>query len=118
MRFGMIMSNENMEKKQDIWRIDTVATDSSKVYKKRKKKKTGEIYLDIPKDVETRFYTSNCELDRPLPKEKNKKVIRLMKDKLNVKTMTEFVTLTPKTCSYLTDKYDKNKMKKAEKSVS
>ena len=38
-----------------------------------------------------------------------------MKYKLNVKTMTEFVTLTPKTCSYLTDKYDENKMKKAEK---
>ena len=26
-------------------------------------------------DVETRFDTSNYELDRPLPKEKNKKVI-------------------------------------------
>ena len=40
---------------------------------------------DIAEDVETRFDTSNYELDcnyteRPLPKGKNKKVIRLMKD--------------------------------------
>ena len=30
--------------------------------------KTEEIYLDIAKDVETRFFTSNYKLDRPLPK--------------------------------------------------
>ena len=36
-------------------------------------KKTGDIYTDIAKDVETRFDTSNYELDRPLPKGKNKK---------------------------------------------
>ena len=35
--------------------------------------KTEDIYSDIAKDIETRFYTSNNELDRPLPKEKNKK---------------------------------------------
>ena len=28
------------------------------------------IYKDIAEDIETRFDTSNCELDRPLPKEK------------------------------------------------
>ena len=42
--------------------------------------KTEDIYTDIVKDVETRFDTSNYELDRSLPKIKNKKVIRLMKD--------------------------------------
>ena len=33
--------------------------------------KTYDIYIDIAKDVETRFDTSNFELDRPLPKGKN-----------------------------------------------
>ena len=42
--------------------------------------KTDDIYKDIAEDVETRFDTSNYELDRPLPKGKNKKVIRLIKD--------------------------------------
>ena len=35
---------------------------------------------DICKDIETRFDTSNYESQRPLPKRKNKKVLRLMKD--------------------------------------
>ena len=30
--------------------------------------KTNEIYKDIAEDVESRFETSNYELDRPLPK--------------------------------------------------
>ena len=38
-----------------------------------------DIYKDIAEDIETRFDTSNCELDRPLPKGKDKKVIELMK---------------------------------------
>ena len=49
--------------------------------------KTGDIYKDIPKDVETRFDTSSYELDRPLWKGKNKKVIELMKDELGGKIM-------------------------------
>ena len=52
-------------------------TDSFVVYIK-----TGDIYKDIAEDVETRFDTSNYELDRPLPKGKIKKVIGLMKDEL------------------------------------
>ena len=35
--------------------------------------KTEDIYVDIAKDVETRYDTSNYELCRPLPKAKNKK---------------------------------------------
>ena len=46
---------------------------------------TYDIYKDIAEDVETWIDTSNYELDRPLPKGKNKKVIRLMKDELEGK---------------------------------
>ena len=34
---------------------------------------TGDIYKDIAEDVETKFSTSNFEIDRPSPKEKIKK---------------------------------------------
>ena len=46
---------------------------------------TYDVYKDIVEDVETWIDTSNYELDRPLPKGKNKKVIRLMKDELEGK---------------------------------
>ena len=65
--------------------------------------KTNDFYKDISSDVEKRFDTSNYEVDRPLPTGKNKKVIDLMKDELGGKIITEFVTLRPKTYSYLTD---------------
>ena len=42
------------------------------------------IYKDIAEHVETRFNTSNYELDRPLPKGKYKDVIGLMKDEVGV----------------------------------
>ena len=58
--------------------------------------KTDDIFKDIAEDVETRFETSNYELDRPLPKGKNKKVIELMKDELVTKIMTTFVGLRTK----------------------
>ena len=35
--------------------------------------KTDEIYKDIAEDFETRFDSSNYELDRPLPKRKKKR---------------------------------------------
>ena len=41
--------------------------------------KTEDIYSDIAKDIEARFDTSNYELNRLLPKCKNKKVIGLIK---------------------------------------
>ena len=49
--------------------------------------KTNDIYKDVAEDVETRFDTSNYELDRPLPKGKKKKVIGLMKNELGGKVM-------------------------------
>ena len=44
--------------------------------------KVDDIYKDIAEYVLTRLDTSNYELDRPLPKGKNKEVIGLMKDEL------------------------------------
>ena len=44
-----------------------------------------DIYKDIAEEFEARFGTSNYELDRPIPKRKNKKVIGLMKDELGEK---------------------------------
>ena len=74
--------------------------------------KTDDIYKDIAQDVETRLNTSNYELHRPLPKGKNKKVTRLMKDESGGKIMIELVGLRAKTYSYLTD--DSSKDKKAK----
>ena len=65
--------------------------------------KTQDFYEDIANNVEERFDTSNYEVNRPLPKGKNKKLIGLMKDELGGKIMTEFAALRPKTCSYLMD---------------
>ena len=47
--------------------------------------KTEHIYKDIAKDVQKKFDTSNYELERPLPEEKNKKVFGLIKDELGGK---------------------------------
>ena len=77
--------------------------------------KKDDVYKDIAKDVETRFDTSNYELDRPLPKGKNKKVIGLMKDELGGKIMTKFVGLRAKTYSYLIDDSSEDKKAKGTK---
>ena len=80
--------------------------------------KTDGICKNIAKDAETIFDTSNCELDRPLPKGKNKKIIGLMKDELGGKIMIKFVGLIAKTYSYLTDDGSEDKKAKDTKSVS
>ena len=79
--------------------------------------KMDDIYKDIEGDVETRFNTTNFELDRPLPKGKNKKVIRLMKDELRGQIMKEFVGLRTKTYSYLKDNNNEDKKSKRHKKV-
>ena len=70
---------------------------------------------DIANDVEKRFDTLNYEVNRPLPTGKNKKVIGLMKDELGGKIITKFVTLRPKTYSYLTDDCKEDKKAKGTK---
>ena len=77
--------------------------------------KTEDFYKDIANDVEKRFDTSNYEVNRPLPTGKNKKVIQFMKDELGGKIITEFVTLRPKTYSYLTDDDEEDKKAKGTK---
>ena len=73
------------------------------------------MYKDIAEDFITRFDTSNYELDRPLPKGKNKKIIGLIKDELGGKTMIEFVGLRAKTYSYLIDDDSEGKKAKGTK---
>ena len=74
--------------------------------------KTGDIYKNIAEDAETRFPTSNYELERRMPKGKNKKVIGLMNDQLGGKIMIELVGLKAKTYSYLIDDGKKSKTHK------
>ena len=77
--------------------------------------KTDNFYEDIANDVEKRFDSSNYEVDRPLSTGKNKEVIGLMKNELGGKIITEFVTLRPKTYSYLTNDYKEDKKAKGTK---
>ena len=77
--------------------------------------KTEDFYKDIANDVEKRSDRSNYEVNRPLPTGKNKKVIGLMKDELGGKIIMEFVTLRPKTYSYLTDDCKEDKKAKGIK---
>ena len=73
-------------------------------------------YKDIEEDFETRFDTSNFEIDnRPLSKGKNEKVIGLMKDELGGQIVKEFVGLRAKTYSYLKDNNDEDKKAKGTK---
>ena len=77
--------------------------------------KTNDFYEDVANDFENRFDTSNSEVNRPLLMGRNKKVIGLMKDELGGKIITEFITLRPKTYSYLTDDGKEDKKAKGTK---
>ena len=79
--------------------------------------KTDNTYKDITEDLDTKFDTSNFEIDRPLPKRKNEKVIGLMKDESGGKITKEFVGLRAKSYSYLKDNNDEDKKQKEQKSV-
>ena len=72
--------------------------------------KTKDIYEDITDDAEKKY-----AIERPLPIDKNKKLIKLMKDKLGGKIMTELVELRPNTCFYLIDNGSGDKKAKGTK---
>ena len=65
--------------------------------------KADDSYEDIAEDVETRFHTSNYELDRPLPKGNHENVIGSTKDEISGNVMTKLVGLRAKIYSYLID---------------
>ena len=70
--------------------------------------KTKDFYKDIADDVERWFHTSNYDekFESPFPiGGKNRKVIRMFKDELGGKIMTEFCTLRAKAYSFLIDEY-------------
>ena len=58
--------------------------------------KTDYICKNIAEDIETRFDTSNFEIDRTLPKGKNKKVLGLMKNELDGQIMKTFCWIKSK----------------------
>ena len=65
--------------------------------------KIDDIFKNIEEDVEIRFYTSNYELNRPLPKRRNENVIALIKYKLGAESLKLIFSLRAKTYSYLID---------------
>ena len=97
MSFGIIVLNQNIKTMQNYvtWKLTWTLAD---------------VYKDIADDVKKIYDTSNYEVDRPLPKKINKKIIDLIKDELGGELITEFVVLRPKTYFYLIDD-DKNVIK-------
>ena len=75
--------------------------------------KASDVYKDISEDVETRFYTSNFERDRPISKGKNKKPIGLMKVELGRQVIKEFTGIF----SYLKENSDEDQKGKRRKKV-
>ena len=90
--------NEMKPKYEDRIRLCYMDTDSFIMHIK-----TEDFYKDIADDAEKKYDTSNYTVERPLPMDKNKKVIGMMKDELGRKIMKEFIGLRPKCYSYLTD---------------
>ena len=77
--------------------------------------KLGGIYKDITKNVETRFNSSNFEIDRPFTKGKSKSIIGIIKNGLDEQIMNKFVVLRAKIYSYLKGNKDENKKAKDTK---
>ena len=99
-------------KYQNIAKLCYMDTDSFVIHIK-----TEDFYKDIADDVAKWFHTSNYseDDDRPLRRGINKKKIVFLKDELGGKIMKEFVTLRPKTYSYLLDEDSEHKKAKGTK---
>ena len=105
MNFGMIIKSKYKEKVKLCY----MDTDSFVI-----NIFTEHFFEDINNDVERWFDTSNYDKNdkRPLPIDKNKKVIGMFKDELGGKIMKEFCALRAKTYAYLMD--DDSEKKKAK----
>ena len=79
--------------------------------------KTEDVSEDFADDLEKRFDTSDYEVDRPLSKGMNKKVIGLMKGELEGKIITGCFARRPKAYSHLMDNSNEYKKLKEQKSV-
>ena len=77
--------------------------------------KTEDIYSDNAKNFEIGFDISSCELNRRLPKGKNKNVIDLIKQEFAGKIMKEFAAIRVKKYSYLIDNNNEDKKVKVTK---
>ena len=80
--------------------------------------KTDDVYKSFAGYVETRFETLNYELEIPLPKRKNKKVIGVTTDDLSGKIMKEFFQIRGKTYSSLIDYSSEDKKARSTKTLS
>ena len=76
-----------------------------------------DVNKDVAEDVEIRFYASNYEVDKPLPKGKIKKLIWLMKDESGGKLIAKFAGLIGKNYSYLKNDDSEDKETKDTKKV-
>ena len=78
---------------------------------------TEDFFEDVSNGVELWYDTYNYDENdkRPLPINKNKKVIGLFKDELGGRIMKEFCALRPKTYSYLMDNDSEVKKSKGTK---
>ena len=84
-------------------------TDSFVIYVK-----TDDFCKDIRNDINKWFDTSNYseDIDRPLEKGKNKKVIGKFKDELGGRVISEFCALRAKTYAYrLDDGFEEKKLR-------
>ena len=68
--------------------------------------KAYDLYKDIAEDVETRFDTLSFELDKPLPKVKNKKIIALTIKWISGQITKKIFWLRAQTYRYLKDSRD------------
>ena len=99
-------------KYQENAKLCYIDTDSFIIYIK-----SEDVYEDIADNVEKKFDTSDYKVNRPLSKGKNEKVIRLIKDELGGKIITELDALRPKTYSCTMDDGINDKKAKEIKNV-
>lgn len=95
MSIGSIAQNQSMETGSNHVTQSLTASKSTFTSK--------NTYADFVGDFETKRDTSNYDVVLPLPIGRNKKVIGVVKDKLDGRIITKFVGLRQNMYSYVTD---------------